>query len=142
MITLMVASLIVGGCGESGPEMIPIRGEVLYNGAPLSDGMVVYLPAATGETQQASGRIQEDGTFALTTSKKGDGVRVGEYNIIVQAYSRPGGRMLTREETESGARSAAPKLIIPEKYVDPSRSGLTDTVNSDHSGFKRIELKD
>jgi len=135
-------ALAVVGCSDGDPQMIPIRGEVIYKGAPLADGMVVYLPNGGLEAQQASGRIQPDGSFELTTSKKGDGVRIGEYNIVVQAYSGSTERMLTREETEAGVRSSEPKLIIPQRYIDPAKSGLHDTVNSEHSGFKRLELTD
>lgn len=141
VVFISLGSFSFVGCGNDGPEMIRIRGDVSYKGAPLTDGMVVYLPAGGTDTQQASGRIQPDGTFELTTSKKGDGVRVGEYSIIVQAYSQ-GARSLTREETEAGARVSEPRLLIPKRYIDPVQSGLKDTVNSDHSGFKRIELTD
>lgn len=127
------------GCGSSGTDIVPIRGEVTFNGAPLQDGMVVYVPKQTDSARQASGRIQADGTFVLTTFKSGDGVVPGEYNIAVYGYS-PRGATLTRQQTESGAAVPQSKLIIPVSYTDPMSSGLSDTVDSDHSGFKRIEL--
>jgi hypothetical protein len=124
--------------------VIPIKGEVVYNGAPLKDvpqGLVRYLPSTT-EGRQASGRIQPDGSFVLTTFKNADGVVPGEYNITVTAYTTH--PELTRQQVEAGAGRGMtpPKLLIPEKYTDQNASGLTDSVNSDHSGFKRIELTD
>jgi hypothetical protein len=73
----------------------------------------------------------------LTTLSKADGVFVGDYVISVSAYSAP---VLTREQTESGVPHSNPKLIIPEKYLKASTSGLSDTVQSGHPGFKKIEL--
>ena len=75
----------------------------------------------------------------MTTFQKEDGVVVGEYDISVSAYSS---QMLSRQQTESGVHSAGPKLMIPEKYLKVSTSGLSDTVQSGHPGFKKIELTD
>jgi len=145
-LAVAAACLIVtdfAGCRKSGLEMIPIQGQVSYNGAPLQNvtqGIVRYSPKEPGTTaREATGRIQPDGTFVLTTFKGGDGVVAGEYNITVTANSSP---MLTREQTESGAKSAPPKSMIPEKFRNASTSGLTDTVNSSHSGVKKIDLHD
>jgi hypothetical protein len=73
----------------------------------------------------------------LTTFKKADGVVVGEYDITVSAYSTPA---LTRAQTEAGVRGGPPKLMIPDKYLQPSTSGLSDTVDANHPGYKKIEL--
>jgi hypothetical protein len=132
----------VAGCDSGGPTVVPIRGDVLYKGAPLKDvpqGLVHYLPK-TSEGRQASGRIQPDGSFVLTTFKKADGVVPGEYDIVVSAYTTQ--PELSREQVEAAHGVGIPKarLMIPEKYTEPTTSGLSDTVNSDHSGFKRIEL--
>lgn len=130
-----------GGCKKSGLEMIPIHGDISYNGAPLlnvTQGIVRYSPKEGGTAaREATGRIQPDGTFVLTTFKGGDGVVAGEYNITVTANSSP---MLTRAQTESGVKHDAPKSMIPEKYRNASTSGLSDSVNSSHSGVKKIEL--
>ena len=121
--------------------MVPIQGEVLFKGAPLinvTQGIVRYSPKQSGTAaREATGRIQPDGTFVLTTFKKADGVVVGDYDITVSAYANP---PLTREQTESGVRSGGPKLMIPDKYLSATASGLSDTVDSAHPGFKKIEL--
>jgi hypothetical protein len=124
--------------------MIPIRGEVFYKGAPLKDvpqGLVRYLPKSS-DGRQATGRIQADGSFVLTTQTNADGVVPGEYDITVSAYTTQ--PELTRQQVEAsgGLGVSQPRLLIPEKYTDPKTSGISDTVNDEHSGFKRIELTD
>jgi hypothetical protein len=138
----VLTAVFVAGCGSRGPTTVPIRGEVLYKGTPLKNvpqGLVRYMPKTPESGREASGRIQPDGSFVLTTFKKADGVVPGDYNIIVSAYSS---RPLTRQQVEASAGAAAspPRLIIPKKYIDSATSGISDTVDSDHSGFKRIEL--
>jgi hypothetical protein len=140
---VLLTSVLTAGCGSSGPTTIPIRGEVIYKGAPLKDvpqGLVHYIPKSS-DGRQASGRLQPDGSFVLTTFQDGDGVVPGEYDIVVSAYSARA--ELSRAQVEA-ARGVVPKpgLIVPEKYTEPTTSGLSDTVDSNHSGFKRIELTD
>ena len=144
LASLSFALAALAGCGSDGSTLIPIRGEVLYKGAPLRNvpqGLVKYLPKSDA-ARQASGRIQPDGSFVLTTFQNADGVTPGEYHIVVTAYTRQ--PEMTREQVEArgGAGLQAPRLLIPEKYTDPNTSPLTDTVDSDHSGFTRIELTD
>jgi hypothetical protein len=104
----------------------------------VPQGLVHYIPKSP-DGRQASGRLQPDGSFVLTTFQNGDGVMPGEYDIVVSAYSARA--ELSREQVEA-ARGNVPKpgLIVPEKYTEPATSGLSDTVDSNHSGFKRIEL--
>ncbi len=142
LASLSFALAALPGCSSDGPTLIPIRGEVLYKGAPLRDvpqGLVKYLPKSDS-ARQASGRIQRNGSFVLTTFQNADGVAPGEYHIVVTAYTT---QELSREQVEAaGGAVGKPRLLIPEKYTDPNSSPLTDTVDTDHSGFKRIELTD
>src|SRR5215218_9115621 len=118
-LVLIVALALpwVTGCKSSGPRMVQIRGTVSYKGAPLTNvtqGIVRYSPKAAGSgAREATGRLQPDGSFVMTTFQKDDGVVEGEYDITVSAYS---GQVLTRQQTESGATSAGPKLLIPDRY--------------------------
>jgi hypothetical protein len=131
----------MAGC-NSGPEMVPIHGEASYNGKPMTDGIVVYMPRDATVARQASGRILSDGKFELTTFKNADGVMFGEYDIVIYAYAPHPGEPKTREEHEAVAKAGGIKrgFVIPAKYVNPKTSGLSDTVNSEHSGFKKLEL--
>jgi hypothetical protein len=124
--------------------LVPVRGEVVYNGSPLKEGTVVYLPAQTGDARQASGGIKPDGSFALTTFKNGDGVVPGDYNIVVYSFAPQAGEVPSRAELEGAAEAGKPQrqVIIPEKYTTPTTTPLKDTVDSNHSGFKRLELMD
>jgi hypothetical protein len=142
LASLCFALAPLAGCGSDGTTAIPIRGEVFYKGAPLRDvpqGLVHYLPK-TGEGRQASGRLQPDGTFVLTTFKNADGVVPGEYDIVVTAYTTAPELTRAQVEARGGQGIAGPRLLIPEKFIEPTTSGLSDTVDSNHSGFKRIEL--
>jgi hypothetical protein len=133
----------MAGCNSGGPKMVRIRGIVTYKGAPLTNvpqGIVRYLPKEPGAgAREATGRLQPDGTFVMTTFQKDDGVVFGEYNITVSAYST---QPLSRQETESGVRGSGPRLLVPERYLKPGSSGLSDSVVAGHEGFKTIELTD
>jgi len=142
-IGLAAGLLLLAGCGSANElGLIPIRGEVTYNGAPLTDGTVVYLPEQAGG-RQATGAIGPDGTFALTTQNRDDGAMKGSYKIVVYAYKPHPGEPKTREEHEAMVKKGGIErgYVIPEKYTDPATSGLSDTVDENHSGFKKIELK-
>jgi hypothetical protein len=142
LIAICLAAFSASGCGSRGPVLIPIRGEVSVDGKPAKDGMVYYLPASPDAGRQASGRIQPDGTFALSTFHKADGVIPAEYVITVTAFDAPASGSSSREEIEKagGKSTSGPKMISPKKYNDPTASGLKDTVDRNHSGFHRIEL--
>lgn len=141
-VALVLALLVLAGCGDGQPEMIPIQGEVTYNGKPLTEGTVHYMPRQRGEGQQASGGIGPDGEFQMTTRQRGDGVKPGEYLLSVYAMAPHPGEPTSREEIEAMGGKIERGFLIPEKYTDPQTSGLTDTVDANHSGFKSIELTD
>ncbi|WP_010581661.1 hypothetical protein [Schlesneria paludicola] len=85
----------VSGCGKNQFQVSKVKGTVTCNGKPLSEGLVVYIPAgaaaATSESKSAvtgrsaSGMIQPDGTYELTTYKTGDGAIVGSHSVQVFA---------------------------------------------------------
>ena len=143
-LTAGVLALVVGCGPKSGLDLVPVRGEVTYNGKPLAEGTVVYLPEQASAGRQATGPLQPDGSFSLTTQKRDDGVMKGSYQIVVYAYKPHPGEPKTREEHEAMVQKGGIERghIIPMKYTEPATSGLSDTVDENHSGFKKIELTD
>lgn len=144
-LIILLNYVMLIGCSQTGlPGTIPIRGQVLYKGQPLREGDVLYNPVDKAG-RRARGAIQPDGSFRLTTLEKHDGALPGEYRITVVAYAPHPGEPGRTEATEG--KSRVPQVIkrgflIPERYVDPETSGLTDVVDKKHSGYKELVLED
>ena len=82
---ILLASLVAlsaTGCG--GRKVFPVSGIVLFrDGTPLSGGWVVFEPVSVEGQVTASGDIQPNGTFSLSTEGKGDGAMAGWYRVVV-----------------------------------------------------------
>src|SRR5271157_2379715 len=117
-----LAALLVGpywGCGSSGGTpvtLIPVKGKVTYKGQPVTKGVIQFEPDGYG--RPATGQLQSDGTFELTTLKSGDGVVAGEHRISIV------------ELDKSLAKDRALK-----KYGSPNTSRLTAEVSLDNAEF-------
>ena len=135
--------LLTMGCAKPAglPNMVHVRGQVIYQGEPLRSGTVVYVPRSPDEGRQARGEIQPDGTFVLTTLRPGDGVQTGEYDIAVVALAAHPGE-LSREAIEAAGGVIKRGYLIPDKYAQATTSGIHDTVDKSHSGVKVIEIRD
>ncbi len=84
----LLSALLLGccaGCGARGdgtlPDLIPVKGRVFLNGQPLTTGTIRFEPDDFG--RPASGNLQSDGTFVLTTLKDGDGVVPGHHQVSI-----------------------------------------------------------
>lgn len=121
------------GCGDSGLDTVPVSGTVSYDGKPLNNGMVRFVPVEE-DGLLATGKIGPDGSFTLGT-RGTSGVQVGEYKVSVQSNIIDESVPAKDRELGIGGKESA----IPEKYNDPATSGLTETV--DGSRTIDIELK-
>jgi hypothetical protein len=132
LLIAAMAGVLVSGCGSGG--MGRVSGTVTHQGQPLQAGTVTFI-ATDGERPNASGDIQPDGSYSLQTTEPGDGAVVGEYQVAISGvdsavYNTP----------MPGMPAEVPKSVIPEKYSDPSTSGLTATVESG-SNTKDFDLQ-
>lgn len=125
----------VVGCNKP-TDMLPVHGQVLYQGEPLAYGSVMFQPTEQGDL--ARGKIQEDGTFVLTTNQSGDGVRIGTCRVRVAAFEaqRPGGAGPVGEDEPTLGRSA-----IPSKYQSFGTSELTVEVTPEMELPVVLDLK-
>lgn len=89
ILGLGASLLTVPGCGKGGAayKTAPVRGQVIYNGQPVTSGGIGFQPIAVPGASEsnpgkpASGQVKEDGTFVLTTYKEGDGAVVGRHRV-------------------------------------------------------------
>ncbi len=118
----MLASVLLGsciGCGASGsgtmPSLVPVTGKVTFKGQPLTTGTVRFEPEDYG--RPATGKLQPDGTFALTTLKEGDGVVPGHHRVSIIG-------------TDPKAKPA-----VPKKYADGGSSKFEADVSAENKEF-------
>ena len=89
----VLASLAAGCGGGGGPVIVPVKGKVVCDGKPITGGTIAFHPIASDGGSEpgklASGVINSDGTFYLTTHSDGDGGTVGE-NVVFISPPIPG----------------------------------------------------
>ena len=89
-LTVMIVLLgVCSGCGTSAgarAALIPVKGKVTYKGQPLAQGTVTF--ESQDSRRRATGKLQADGTFVLSTYKEGDGVVAGEHSVTISGVDK------------------------------------------------------
>ena len=104
---LIAASALSLGCGDGRPERVPVSGTVRIDGAPLTMGVINFVPA---NGRRATGDIDEQGRFSVFTYERGDGAPLGTHKVEVS--SREG-----LSETQT-------RWHTPQKYASHKTSGI------------------
>jgi hypothetical protein len=125
---------LLAGCND-GPQIVPLKGKVTYKGEPLKFGGVMLQPVGG---QPASGTINPDGTFVLSTNSSGDGATVGTNRIRVTCFEGQAPDATGDPNTE---RSLG-RSLIPYRYNDIDTSGLVVDVQPRGNEDLVIDLTD
>lgn len=124
--------LFLAGCKNSYQlETAPVRGKITIDGKPLQTGKVRFAPE---RGRGATGDIQPDGTYKLTTYSPDDGAIVGKHRVSIEARRDAGKRSVENEEP-------VPPSLIPEYYADESKSGLEFDVKSGETNKADFSLR-
>jgi hypothetical protein len=119
LISFAAPSLL---CGCGAPKFYPVKGQVLLFGVGLlTDGEVRFQPVSKPDLI-ATGRIQKDGSFSLTTPAHGDGVLEGSCKAAVVVEPRQG------------------KPVVEERFADFETSDLQFTVTARTENYFIIEV--
>ena len=105
-----------------------VTGVITYNGEPLADATVKFLPTdATGS--QSYGKTNEKGEYKLQTllGAADAGTTPGEYKVTVDCITTVETGNMIEENGEEKPETVAESLI-PAKYNNAETSGLTATV--------------
>ncbi len=113
------------GCGEKSkfPETVPVSGKVTYLGQPVAKGTVSFL---SDKGQPATGAIQPDGTYQLSTFGEKDGATPGHHKVMIIAND---GDPTLMPGSSPGYK--LPKDLVPKKYGAMATSGLEAEVSKD-----------
>lgn len=100
VLVLVVAGSL--GCGPSGPQRYPVSGTVTWNGQPLAEGDILFVPV-DGATVPDPGKIK-DGKFSFEA-------QAGQKKVEIRA---------TREAGPVDPVMGAPPRVqfVPAKYND------------------------
>lgn len=103
-VTIMLAN----GCGDGRPKRVPVAGQVLIDGKPLTHGQIMFVPASGRPSQ---GQLDNDGRFVLSCYEQGDGALMGSHKVAVTAGI--------------GINNTQTRWYAPKKYAEYRTSGLT-----------------
>jgi hypothetical protein len=106
------------GCSQPpDAELVPVSGRVFLGDTPLAFGTVIFQPQAG---QAATGKIEPDGRFSLSTNQPDDGALVGRHRVRVMCYS-------SQDPSRAGDGSQGDslgELLIPQRYTALASSGI------------------
>lgn len=119
---LTLSLLLLVGCGDGRPLREPISGRVLIDGKPLTVGFIRVIPS---NDRVATGAIDEQGRFQLTTFESGDGCVLGTHPVEIIAF----------EPIDDDHV----RWIAPPKYRRKATSGLNITIDGPNDDLT-IEL--
>src|SRR5262245_35621215 len=76
------------GCGPNDGigKRFPVSGRVTYKDQPLKSGSVNFFPEDPNTGRPATGVIEADGSYQLTTQTPSDGAMGGKYKVAISAY--------------------------------------------------------
>ena len=113
--------LCLAGCSE--PKFYPARGKIIVFGVgPLKEGEIRFRPKAR-PSLVATGQIQKDGTFSVSTPGHGEGVLEGDCQVAIVIDSATG------------------KRPIAERYGDYATSDLNYTIVARDENYFILDVK-
>jgi hypothetical protein len=137
-----LATILGCGSGTSNPATYPVTGTITFKGAPVEGADIVLVPS-TPEALAAFAKSDAEGKFAVRTFEPGDGAVSGTYKVKVTKLDKK-----EVEETQVFASSedeaeiyvegdpvAPAKNLLPPKFSDHNKSGLTVTVAAEPVTF-------
>jgi hypothetical protein len=145
-LTMLVILPVVGGCGKGSSidGVVPVSGNVTYQGEPVEGAIVTFLPQGT--QRAATGRTDASGQYKLTTLEAEDGAMPGDYQVTI-AKTEVSGTRDTEDDTpppvfDSGLPPIYSKELVPVKYKNVQTSGLTAQVSDSGTNEFSFNLED
>ena len=113
-------AVLAAGCGGSG--LAPVRGQLAYpDGRPAKElagcSVVFEAAGADGKPVGATGEVDADGRFEMTTNAAGDGAPVGTNAVSLAPRWR-------------GQSDKPDPLPVLDKYANPATSQLSVEVKA------------
>ncbi len=107
------------GCGDGRPKRVPVAGQVLIDGQPLTFGYVNFVPE---HGRASTAKLDNQGRFHLSCYGSNDGVVIGKHAIEVVAREAIGEIQF--------------KWHAPKKYASVRTSELSEEITNPIDSLK------
>jgi hypothetical protein len=158
VLALATAALLAGGCGSHDLKLV--KGKVTYNGQPLGDAQVEFVPREDRSIGAFGGGTNADGTFEIKLGKgTGKYAKAGNYVALV-TKDKPitaavPDAMMTEEErmrvqmkmmaavaAGTGPGSSGASIgILPPAYASSATSPFKFTLTEGDNDIGPLDLK-
>lgn len=131
----LAVAVLVCGCGEGGDGLKreAVSGKVTFNGKPLEQGSIQFLPPQGNQNAGAWGQIV-NGAYAIAAA---EGPVAGEYSVSITSASSSSGGAATDTPPGDDSGLVDPNAI-PEQYN--LRTTLKATVEAGKANELNYEL--
>lgn len=140
----VLAAGLVWGCGGDGKQpLAPLVGTVHYKGQPVVGAHLSFLPDDK-TLRPAVAKTDEQGRFRFETYEPRDGAAVGPGKIAIslRGPNKPLKSVPGLGEAALEHLSEVGDPLIPLKYFDPEKSGITVEVKRGRENRLDIVLTD
>jgi len=85
--------VVLAGCGGSGRPLVPVSGQITFNGGPCPKaGAISFVPNAGSDASGTPARVGQarfgtDGRFVVTSFQEGDGLLPGKYRVNIECVN-------------------------------------------------------
>ena len=141
-LMVLILGLLAGCSDDDLGQRYPVSGHVTRRGQPLTEGTINFQPVEASKGRAATGAIQSDGSYTLTTKDPDDGALAGDYRVIISLANvdiSKVGRMPNGIPILNQPKKVVVKNLVSPKYSDPSRTVLKFKVEP-HSNTYDIDL--
>jgi hypothetical protein len=122
LLALTVLGVITTGCSESGPEIYEVSGTISYQGEPIPNIDIIFVPEDTVNFKESRATSDDEGKFVMSYTYELDGVAPGAHTIYVEDPAALHGGQSSTD---------ASYVAICQKYGSEETSTMTLTVDSD-----------
>lgn len=130
-LVLLALTIIISGCGESGPKVAEVDGVLTIGGQPGHKVLIEFLPEPGTDGPSSSAETDDEGHFVLQLQQKGaaprPGAVVGTHRVVFSDIQ------LAESPTGKGV-----PVRIDAKYTMPSSTPMSQNVVD---GKNHLELK-
>jgi len=115
-LVLAVVCVSYAGCGRSGPRRIAVEGTATFQGTPVEEALISFLPAK-GRPGPAANAVVEDGQYRFSRQ---NGPTAGPHRVIVVAEHDDKSAFLATDNVDAAAASKLSgrwefEVEVPEK---------------------------